>query len=663
MWQPVKIVLNNWLSFQDEEYSFVNNTPYLIQGVNLTDDSTESNGSGKSSFEEAMNYLLLGQSIRKVRDNELIMHEEDSAKIYGEFVNIRDNSLLAIERTVFGKKSAKLSITLNDKEQQFASIEAGNKLLLSIIGISNEDIQNYFIINKEKYVSFFKSSDNDKKQLIARFSNVDKIDGIEKLIEEDIKNLDLKVSNFNDKKNRLQGKIETYKEELESQPDPESLKGDKIKQLEDKIQTYRSKISQDNLEIDRKKAYIQSINDIIYSYDSSSTMLKKELEELKTINLDADFTRLQKEEDVLNKSKQQLREERKQVEENISETNSLLKELETTVKSSIKCPKCLHEFIFGNEEVSVEEARNSIPEVKQLLTELSSNVNKTLLSIKELDTRITKINSERSALDGELTKFRNHKKKLEDQIIQADQEKNKQLNEIKKCENTISTLQQAISEHNKMITTFEDQIKEVHKMEIESRKSEIENKIVELEPQIQEIDSEVQIINDERLELRKWQEYFKRFYSYMTNQSLSVIQGYANLYLQRMGTNLQVRMDGVKVLSDGRLKENITAQILRNGIVEGSFWKLSGGEKARIEFSIIMAIQSLINTTTKTGGLNLCWIDEILESIDGTGIRSLIDSMKSCHKTILLTTHVNHDKIHSNSIIIEKVNGVSKIRK
>lgn len=216
MWQFKKIKLTNWQSFIDQEYEFKNGIPVLLVGINNDADDAESNGSGKSSLQEALYYIITGESIRKVKNSELINNDCESCEIELTIFNSISNRNLIVTRQLSRKSAEKLIIKYEDKadSEKFSSINEGNKLLISFIGISSEDIKNNFIVNKEKYTSFFYSSDTQKKALIGRFSNADKILPVYDKIQDDIKKLGVEGNTIHTIIAQNNAKISVYNEEL-----------------------------------------------------------------------------------------------------------------------------------------------------------------------------------------------------------------------------------------------------------------------------------------------------------------------------------------------------------------------------------------------------------------------------------------------------------------
>jgi exonuclease SbcC len=134
------------------------------------------------------------------------------------------------------------------------------------------------------------------------------------------------------------------------------------------------------------------------------------------------------------------------------------------------------------------------------------------------------------------------------------------------------------------------------------------------------------------------------------------------LYLEKLGSSIRVKFEGYKELKSGKTKEEISTRIFKFGEDKGSFGKLSGGEKARVDLATILAQSSLINSSSPTGGLNLTIVDEILESLDETGLKSVLKSMNGLDQYVILVTHGKVESSEGyNKIKIVKRNGISSL--
>jgi exonuclease SbcC len=153
---------------------------------------------------------------------------------------------------------------------------------------------------------------------------------------------------------------------------------------------------------------------------------------------------------------------------------------------------------------------------------------------------------------------------------------------------------------------------------------------------------------------KAWEINFKNFKSHVANQSISNIADYTNLFLQSMGTNLSISIEGYRTLSNKKISEKITTQVLRNGLDAGSYGKFSGGERGRIDIAAILGLQELINLNCPFGtGLDLLVIDEVMDQVDPLGLESIIGSLQSLGKIVMIVSQqsdINALKEHTITI-------------
>lgn len=107
-------------------------------------------------------------------------------------------------------------------------------------------------------------------------------------------------------------------------------------------------------------------------------------------------------------------------------------------------------------------------------------------------------------------------------------------------------------------------------------------------------------------------------------EQIKNIQSAANDVLKKMKSDLRLMIEGFKRNANGTLKEEITPYVFRDEME--SFFFYSGGEQARVEVALIIAIQSMINATKQYGGMDFLLLDEVLESSDSLGIENIIAS-------------------------------------
>jgi DNA repair exonuclease SbcCD ATPase subunit len=153
----------------------------------------------------------------------------------------------------------------------------------------------------------------------------------------------------------------------------------------------------------------------------------------------------------------------------------------------------------------------------------------------------------------------------------------------------------------------------------------------------------------------------KGFMTYLTNQSIKTIETITNSYLKKFNTNLEVKIEGYKVLKNNDVREKITIWIVRNGINSGSFERYSGGEKGRVNLACIAGLQKLMNMSAKNGGFNFLGLDEVFEGLDTTGQKDVLNILETLGVTTMVVSHRNDPIGAENEIYVEKINGVNTL--
>ena len=163
MWQLQSIRATNICAFETLEFSPIQNQATLIFGMNLDNDSQNSNGSGKSALLEAIAIGIIGEPLRKVNADEIINDRFDEAKVSIILSNRILECQMVVIRAFSRKNPQAIQVFLQKgqadaEEIKQASVADYNKYILDQIGLSKEDILKNFILTARKYQSFLSSS-------------------------------------------------------------------------------------------------------------------------------------------------------------------------------------------------------------------------------------------------------------------------------------------------------------------------------------------------------------------------------------------------------------------------------------------------------------------------------------------------------------------------
>lgn len=679
--QITKIRATNFLSFKELNYDF-ENKPILIQGENLSDDSQESNGSGKSALQAAIEFALFKTTSRKVRDIELIHFGESECLVQLTIDCPMRNQSILIERKVKIKGSGESQLSINGIVKfafEDKMVKEIDKFIIEWLGISAEDLQNYFIINKERYKSFFSSSNREKIEMINRFSNAKLIDGVDKEVQVDVDQLNKELDQYKSLKVSIISKVKTLKEQIDLE-----LSRDLKKESEDEIAAIKEKIEEkqwtlsdkseaiqtEQLQQPARKAKIKEFQTVIAGNSDLIKEVSKSLEKLAETDYSEDLQSIDNELLSLSKIKTEKTGSKLRLNKSKSEIEDILNEIEKNITGSVQCPKCSHRFLVGDPDISIEDEEAAKIETQVLLDETQKSIQLILKSITELDNQESLIYKNKSTVleqDSELSKKKRELRTKIENIESDNRYTDNQINEaqqlIDKSKVKIEFLEGQSENIQLEIAALEESIKNVKAKEIDQvRIAEIKSLMRSEGGKLRDTNYSIKRKNNQIFEVSQWIFNFKKFNMFLANQSLKVIQGYCNKFLQDVRSDIQIRWEGIKMLASGSLKEEITAYILRDS-EQRDFWSFSGGERARMEFAMILTLQRMINQTHKYGGLDFISIDEVFEGMDAQGLSDLMKSLSQSNKTILLTTHVVNKSIGENILLIRKINGVSIISK
>lgn len=633
----------------DSEFEFKQGLVTLVLGNNLDDSGQKSNGSGKSALIEALAYVYLGSGLKKSVDADLVRNGQKSASIDHFLYNVRTKENLLIQREIFVKGSSKLSIIINgqDQKDKFSTVPDGNKFLLDLIGISRKDLLDCYIVLRDKYISFYTSGDNEKKEAISRFSKADKLDGIEDKIQVKVDEYNNQIKEIQDKIVTLQAEINVYRKSVEEEKgvDHEKIKNEQISQYQLQVNGYKEKIS-----------WLENNNNILdnhyFRYNTLANKYREQVELLEEVDYTKELSELDKKEKEVSLKEQKEKNKRFEKEKELDEAREFLRNIETGLKGLIKCPECFHEFI-PDEEFDPEQARLDKPVFEKGINLLEKSIEK----IKSLSfkTDYDKIDKQRESFRAKINEFNEVKGKLLLKVQRCQ-------NGLKRRKNDISSNEENIKSYKSSVLSINNIINDLKKQEIDDKIKKLKEKIKLTEVSIKQYNQSVSELETERFRHEQWIYNFKRFKSFLANKSIKSIEGITNMMLGKMKSNLQVLLEGYGLLKNGELREKITPYYLRNGFNEGSFFKASGGERGRMELATIIARQQLINLNSHSGGLDLCWIDEVLDSVDGEGMRLMAKSAKNMNRIINIITHVDVQSGNDYRVItVEKQNKISKL--
>lgn len=623
MWNPESIKITNFLSHPESEFSFPKDDLTLIFGKNEDDKDSgaNSNGSGKSVLIEAVTTALTGSTYRDIGKDDFILDGEDVATIDFQL----DNPFLKKQLRIFWEfergKAAKIKIFENRStthKKSIVSVNEAKKYILEEIGVSREDLLNFFIINQGNTNSFFTAGDAKQKEIIGRFANYGIVNTALDKISKEKDDLVLEKGVIDKNKFSQEKIIESMQDLIqeESENAEVSIK-DQIKSLDVEIE-----------EIDKER------NGFKISIPTSKETLEVFKGELKDIELEiTQFDEIMESAEAIKVTVSE--EKTKKI-----KINSRIKAIKATVEHSINCPECKHEFLLDSDK--------SIEELSDELDQKKADLKNSKEIIEENETLLEEIGEHGDVLKD----FKNQKRKKK--------------NAISELEDDIESDERSL----KALGTKEERVKNEKKILLEEteEKSNIptyRSKIQTAEDTIESLGNELDTVN-EKIELKDyWLVHLgkKGFQTFLANKCISTIEALCNNYLSEMRVNLRVKINGYKTTAAGELREKIEILIVKDGATVAKFNRFSGGQKERINLSGILALQKLINNSLKGGGLNLLILDESLDGLDDMGQAVCLGIIDRFDLTTMVISHNSLENVveEYNKILVSFKNGESQI--
>lgn len=689
MWTPVSLVINNLFSHQQSEFNFNNNKTTIISGINKTDQNVKSNGSGKTSILDCITIALIGEPLRNINKKEIVRNGESFGLVQLTLINSINLKKIEIYREIHVSKSNKAQLTVDgviDASLKDLSPSDTDKHILKLLGISKDDLCNYFLISKDSYQSFFLSGDVAKKEIINRFSKANTIDHIDPFIKDDITLFEKEIASIKPQIDANNGVLNHLSEEIDKEKLESSIEKSRqliIKSLEDKRDIAMKLCDElpDQIEAKEVETTLFYESEIIPQEDKIK--ITKDLIEAVNANittLDNDrLIKIREKGDIEGKYRGELLEYANKTRDIIGETRihesdmhrmaSRMDKIDAILKDSITCPKCNHSFSLNDDEAKLkEEKEENIAEIDKINTKIWKLSNE-MECIKDLKEKVNKIIEEETktvidtinSIHEQITAKTDQIKTYKERLFQEENHLNSLNKKLNQFKIEIGNLDGKASIYIGQIDQCNDAIIMEKNKVYPDKVAEISRKITTLQDQTKQLQDSLTEVEEGRNKLQEWQVRFKEFKSFMANSSLRVIEEMVNFFLQEMKTNLSVSIDGYRELSNGKLKEEISTLICRDGLNGESFSKFSGGERSKVDLAMILSLQKIINMTSEGGGLNLLFIDEILESLDYAALASVTKALSSLEQTIMMISHVEQSDENCHKLIVEKVNGISKI--
>lgn len=615
-----KLTLHNFLSFGDATLDFNDDGFIKVSGINENpDDLAASNGSGKSSLNEALIWTLTGDTMRGTKQISNIYGED------GTFCELEfdlDNHEYKIIRSKDHKQyKTSLQIFIDGKDVSGKGIRDSEKLLVQYLpDLTASLLGSVIILGQGLPQKFTNNSPSARKEILEKLSKSDfMIEDLKKKVAERKAFHQTEIRRFEDDILKLETEVKFMESNIQMNNDtlaalknPEEYQREiddttiQLQVLSDRAATLEQFIQTQDIDLENLTARRLELAEVLrtrkdkvyYDYHQEADPLQNDLNhwKLKHIAVKQEINKINNTPDICPTCGQKIPEDQK------PDTSKLLED-------EVFCFKMLQEVEFK-------------------LKELSSNRDNL---ISDLDYQYSSENYKISNKFEDVKRYRN--------------ELNLEYIDIQNKNRELSTAQ--LNTKNQLDRLFET------KTTLSNQNIELANKMAAAKEQILYNNTNKDLQQQHLDIINKFDTALKRdFRGYLLINVIDYIQKRAKHYSQQI-----FETDKLDFYLDGN---NICISYMNK-----DYENLSGGERQKVDLIIQFSIRDMLCSQLNFSS-NILVLDEIFDNLDMLGCEKLINVISNMDdiKNIFIITHRYDLAIPCDKeIVVVKSNlGISEIR-
>ena len=573
-----KLSIHNFISFIDEEWDFENTSRLvLVKGINKDTESllgVTSNGSGKSTWVNALTYSLFGQLSGKFHNNNLKNQFSDTVKdgfkmsLVVEVDTIYNKSETKHWKIVRGLQKTQsvvlqLFVLENDEWKDISkSTNANTQEFIenNVLMMNFEMYQRLVMLSVDDKYNFFKLNASQKRDFVETLFDTSVYSNMYKLLVDDLKTRNMMMQNL--KVNKL--KLEKNKE-----------------LLEDEIEKYKSGVNDLIEETKRERENCQSkideLEPMFSEVEERKKLVQESLDKMK-INkkkLDALVTECK---DKITSSRIDINNYQTTISHHERELN---KHKEVLGMICDDCKDAVNKFY------SLDVYRNEIDDLKKKISERENSIessNEQLNKVKKYD---DKLKEDETKKISELSDAQVQEKNLQFQ-------KKTLVESLSSLEKKISDLVESIENKNKIPSwnMYQSTLKEIDDVE-KGLKDEIDKICL--------LTVGSNIVSPDAIK--------KNIVSKVTSSINAMINSYLSELCVNFTCELSQDMNDYKIISSGK---------------EVDLSLRSAGERMKLLISSQLAFRKFLMSRFNVG-MNVMIIDEVVDrALDSVSIQALL---------------------------------------
>ena len=673
------------------------NDKILIIGENNDAAGADSNGAGKSTFLNAISWAIFGRTPNNVDSDDVIRRGTNVVRVRLGMVDSEKREIQIVrERQLKGKHE--LQWFVDGESQTQRTMKQTQLSILNYFGILENNTEyfsdflntTYFSVDAVKAFAGKKSTSKDRMDLISRFLNLEilekstskskiyanrlksdlkviqgKIEFLKNKLDEGFnkEQIDSDIQEYKSSKKQLQADLKKLKKQHEAASNYEEIKG-QIVDVDGHIEHYNNELAT------IVKIYKEQIQDLENKLSNSSAIKEKiqKLQEQSMAKADA-----LKDKD-LNKFTDWL--EKGKIKKN-NLTNEL-NQLHSQLQKPQYCPDCNTELMiedgiiksYDSKGIEAKQAtiNTELNKINSLLKDKQNDYNELKQQQDDLLTIQNDIKINYQLLEG-VQDIPDKIKGLNAKITAKEADNKIQVKELSKKKLGLE-LKIRTFNIDEDLTTYDIE----RGMDVANKKlSDITDEVARLKAQLDSRAQDQQALDtmvkeetgfiDNIANYTYWVEGFPAIRRWMIEAFLPTFEQQTNGYLNKMEVGMRTRFDTLteKKSGKGQFKEAFDLSIIDENNEKRDLETYSSGEAKRIGVCVGFALREL--TLSKGySNFNFLMMDEVIDSLDETGIGEFFNLLQSITGMKLLITHNTDLKTRfANTITIRKQDGVSTV--
>lgn len=629
------VEMNNFMAIEHAKLDLDNQGLILIEGINKSNDSFDSNGSSKSSLVSSITYALYGKTEKGLKADDVVNKYKKKDTYVKLSFNIGKDVYLIERYRKHKENKNKVKLFCNNKEITGSTNDVTDNQIQELFGIPFNTYVNAIIYGQGNIPMFSQATDKGKKEILESITKTDIYKQAQEVAKE-------KVKEVEDKQTQEQQEIEKlgYKKTL------------KQEQFDKEVEQYESILQQKEIEK-------QQFNQKKHDYENELNNIDNQIKELKN-NIPSiedssfaysDYYNIYKEakEKALLFIEEKLRPKYNEINTNLSIENQNINQLQNKsnqLDTSDHCPVCgspidnTHKIKEKESiENQIQESNKKVSTYKQALQTLNNKE-------KEIKEKVTQ-------LDNLLQQEEQQKKEHDKHLQQQYQKQQNIYNQISQLESKKSSLQQPILKDYSHIQEPNKKLHEKEQSELDKSIDKHKESIVNLESKKTKYKNAIDAFSN------------KGIRSVILDFITPFLNEKANEYLQTLsGSDIEIEFQTQVENAKGELKDKFDV-IVKNNNGGASYKSNSAGEQKRIDLAISFAIQDLIMSKDDIS-TNIALYDECFDGLDTIGCENVVKLLKDRLKTVSTIFVITHSQslkpLFENTITVVKEDGISKLK-